>query len=55
MKQLFLAILKKWGCAHEWDTYQTTKIYDYEYDKIPTRIKHTLICKKCGKIKQIYV
>ena len=27
--------------------------YEHSNDKLPTKVKETLICQKCGKITQI--
>ena len=50
--QLIKNFLLKWGCLHNWYSYCKTKVTyldtpDYYYTR------NTLICKKCGKIKQI--
>lgn len=58
MIELIKQILKKWGCMHNWDVYQTIKIYasikiSRVENEIPTGVTQTLLCKKCGKFKKI--
>ena len=53
MWEALIKLVEKWACCHEWETYQITKTYDDDYDKRPSKIEHTLICQKCGKIKKI--
>ena len=55
LKDLVKRILNKIACAHEWDVYHESRVFDGDYSERPHTIKHTLICKKCGKIKQIKV
>lgn len=53
MKRLFDKWLEKWLCSHQWKSHNKTKIFsDYRGD-IPVKVRETLICDKCGKIKQI--
>jgi hypothetical protein len=41
-------------CCHEWTIFRETEIYSGDtLSGLPYKIKRTLICKKCGKIKQI--
>lgn len=49
---LFRSIILKFFCLHSWDECERTNIWG-ESDKYPDAIILTLICKKCGKIKQI--
>ena len=59
MKELFLNYLHKKFCCHDWEERYRANIYintPYVVDKnkkVPDDIRVTLICKKCGKIKQI--
>ena len=46
-------LIEKWACKHLWETVNDTHVYAREKDKIPTKVRRTLICKNCGKIKQI--
>jgi len=51
-------ILEKLSCKHKWYTYNETETYSSFTcgsikNEIPIKHKHTLICKKCGKIKKI--
>lgn len=47
-------LLAKWSCPHVWERYHRTTIVKYR-DSLPQEILDTLICKKCGKIKTIYL
>lgn len=51
-KEQIIELLKKKYCRHEWEKYQVQQTYADESDKLPMYVTHTLICKKCGKIKQ---
>jgi len=51
-KEQIIELLKKKYCRHEWEKYNVQRTYAEESDKIPMYVTHTLICKKCGKIKQ---
>lgn len=46
-------LIEKWSCKHKWEIHNTTNIRDTEMPDIPTAVRRTLICKDCGKIKQI--
>ncbi len=55
-------LLEKWACKHDWDVMYNMEIYDtYEVVKsknsnkepIPSGVRRTLVCKNCGKIKQV--
>ena len=51
---MFKRLIDKLLCCHEWITFSEVKMYDSSSrSERPTQIKYTLICKKCGKIKQI--
>lgn len=51
---MFKKLINKLLCCHEWTTFSETKIYSRDTSSgLPCKIKYTLICKKCGKIKQI--
>ena len=50
MKEFIKRLLEKWSCCHEWETYSQQ---EYINDYGESWIQATLICKKCGKIKQI--
>lgn len=54
MWELIKQWLAKKACCHDWIFHAETKVYDDPYSN-PVYIKHTLICKKCGKIKRIKV
>ena len=49
---LKLWCLKKF-CMHDWKAYHITNVMGD--GDIPIRIDHTLICRKCGKIKKISI
>ena len=46
-------LIEKLSCNHKWEIHNTTNIRDTEMPDIPTEVRQTLICKECGKIKQI--
>lgn len=51
-KEQIIELLKKKCCRHEWEQYNVQRVFENESDSMPYKITHTLICKKCGKIKQ---
>ena len=53
MIELIKQILAKWSCMHQWEVHNATNIWHDNKDPRPYAIRHTLICTKCGKIKQI--
>lgn len=55
IREYIMRLLDKWACSHKWYKYQRTEVYAYPYrDKeFPLYSIDTLICNKCGKIKQI--
>ena len=53
MKEVLIKLLEKWACSHDWDQYHRTNVYEDDNTETPYKIKETLICKKCGKIKKI--
>lgn len=54
-KEQIVELLKKKCCRHEWEKYNVQQTYANETDKMPYKVTHTLICKKCGEIKQFNV
>lgn len=48
-------LIEKWTCKHEWEEFYRRELYWFDWEKRPYKTKITLICKKCGKIKKIYV
>jgi len=54
MWELIKQWLTKKACHHDWILHAKTKVYDNPLEN-PVCIRHTLICKKCGKIKRIKV
>lgn len=52
-KEQIVELLKKKCCRHEWEKYNVQKTYANASDKLPMFVTHTLICKKCGEIKQL--
>ncbi len=56
MKKEIEKLLEKWACGHQWKFYAEMDLFvkgDNRAIPIPIQIRHTLICKKCGKIKKI--
>lgn len=53
MIELIKQILAKWGCMHQWQVHDESRVFHDDKDTKPYAIRHTLICTKCGKIKQI--
>lgn len=49
LKQLF----QKACCCHDWEERYKTRVFETDSSSRPYEIKVTLVCKKCGKIKQI--
>ena len=54
-KEQIVELLKRKCCRHEWEKYHVQETYANETDKMPMYVTHTLICKKCGEIKQLKV
>lgn len=52
--KLVKIILDKLLCLHDWKVHNTTNIWEKGLD-LPVETKETLICKKCGKIKTIWL
>lgn len=50
-------LIKMWWtkkyCHHEWESYHRVRVFEDNSAKRPIETRETLICKKCGKIKQI--
>lgn len=53
MNEFFQELLRKICCCHKWQVHRTVDVYEYNYSERPYETKQTLICEKCGKIKQI--
>lgn len=53
MKELIRRMIDKWFCLHTWVEYAKTHEYIGPKRDAPAFINQTLICSKCGKIKQI--
>ena len=53
MKTLIKQLFTKWGCMHDWKLYHSADLYENNSKPRPYASRHTLICKKCGKIKKI--
>lgn len=53
MWKALIKLVEKWACCHEWENRHITRSYKNDYDKMPSKVELTLICKKCGKIKKI--
>lgn len=45
------------ACGHQWKTFDTMKTFDNDYygrpNPLPVRVRKTLVCQKCGDIKQV--
>ena len=52
MKQLLYNLLQKWSCLHIWKIHKEVDVYDDNSER-PYETRQTLICTKCGKIKQL--
>ena len=52
IRKLFIALLEKWTCKHKWEVHRQTSTYAGDSPR-PWKITQVLICKECGKIKQI--
>lgn len=50
---MLLKLIEKWSCKHRWKIHNTTNVHDTQIPDIPTKVRQTLICQECGKIKQI--
>lgn len=48
---LIKRMMDKWLCCHDWEHHVTDRIKD-DCNRV-IELRETLICKKCGKIKQI--
>jgi Fe2+ or Zn2+ uptake regulation protein len=46
-------LLTKISCHHDWKVHNEVSVYESDRSKRPYKIVQTLICNKCGKIKQI--
>ena len=53
MKEFFYELLQKLCCCHKWEVHYTVNVYESNNSTRPYETKQTLICEKCGKIKQI--
>ena len=48
-------LIEKWACKHDWKELYKVNEYWSSNSKLPCETKIILVCKKCGKIKRIYV
>lgn len=48
-----IKLVEKWACCHRWESHFKTNVYEKPFSTRPCELKETLICSKCGKIKQI--
>jgi hypothetical protein len=54
MKQAIINLINKWACMHDWDKFDEINVYTTHPEKAPVLSTILmLVCKKCGKIKQI--
>lgn len=47
-----IRLLEKKYCHHEWEQYNVQRVFENDSDSRPYKVIHTLICTKCGEIKQ---
>lgn len=52
MISLIKKLLEKWACMHDWSFYKEREVSTDYGDHY---WRHTFICKKCGKFKQVRV
>jgi len=51
---MILKLIEKWACKHQWKVHHNMEVYNtLNNPKMPRKVRQTLICKKCGKIKQV--
>lgn len=56
MIQYFKNFLDKQFCIHDWMVYYETEIWDkFASNSRPVKLRRTLLCKKCGEFKQLYL
>lgn len=53
MWKSLVKLVEKLACCHRWESWHRTNIFEFPDSNRPFKIKETLICSKCGKIKQI--
>jgi Fe2+ or Zn2+ uptake regulation protein len=53
MIELIKQILIKCGCMHKWKIHDESRVFHDDKDTKPYEIRQTLVCNKCGQIKQI--
>lgn len=49
------SFIKQFFCNHNWEEKYRVKTFEYPSSKYPCKVNITLICIKCGKIKQINI
>lgn len=49
------SFIKQFFCNHNWEEKYRVNIFEYPSSKYSCKVNITLICTKCGKIKQINV
>ncbi len=55
MKEMIKKLFEKWACMHEWGVHCDIVVMGEFYRNEVVGHKRTLICKKCGKIKKIWL
>ena len=53
MWKVFIMLLTKLCCHHQWEEHSVENIFTDDDEKHPYKKVTTLICKKCGKVKQL--
>jgi hypothetical protein len=52
MWQSLIKLVEKLTCCHRWESWHKTNIFEFPDSNRPFKIRETLICSKCGKIKK---
>lgn len=53
IKRIIQQIVDKLFCLHEYEEKYKVDVFEDDNDTRPVATKLTLVCKKCGNIKQI--
>ena len=53
MWQALIKLVEKLVCCHRWESWHKANLFEFPDSSRPFKIRETLICSKCGKIKQI--
>lgn len=49
------SFIKQYFCNHNWEEKYRSSTYNTSESKFPYKIEITLVCNKCGKIKQMCI